>query len=92
MPAVTVLYPRHHFDATDKVRFKRTVRNSVAVHMDAINPATGERTNFAAEVEKSIDLVLIPYDPEDADVTALCLATIVTYDWPDRMANLADRI
>lgn len=95
MPAVTVLYPRNFFmDPTDKIRFKRTVKRAVAVHMDAIDPSskTGEKTKYGEDPDKFIDLVLIPYDHDDAEVTTPFLATIVTYDWPDRMADLSNRI
>ncbi len=92
MPAVTMYYPRGFFDSTDKARFRRDVKQSVAGYMDAIDPATGERTKYGADPDAFIDLVLIPYDPDDAEVTTPLLGTIVTYEWPDRIVNLRDRI
>lgn len=92
MPTVTVKYPRGLFDATDKVRFKRAVKKSVAKNMEAINPYTGQRTDFADNVDRDIDVLLEPYDSDDAELTVLCLGTIVTYGWPDRLVNLDDRI
>ncbi len=92
MPAVTIHYPRGFFDATDRVRFKRIVKQSVATNMDAINPVTGKKTDYGADPDSFIDLLLVPYDPEDAEVTTPLLGTIVTYDWPDRVATLPDRV
>jgi hypothetical protein len=92
MPAVTVYYPQGFFDATDKVRFKRNIKQIVANNMDAINPETNELTLYGADPDAFIDLVMVPYDHDDAEVTTPLLATIVTYEWPDRMANLPARI
>lgn len=92
MPAVTVYYPVHFFDATDKARFKRNVKQLVAHHMDAINPETSEMTAYGNNPDAFIDLLLFPYDSDDAEVTTPLLATIVTYEWPDRMRNLSNRI
>ncbi len=92
MPAVTIHYPRHAMDPTDKVRFKRTVKEEVAKYMDAVDPETGQLTRYAADPDAFIDLILVPYDPEDAEVTTPFVATIVTYDWPDRMNDLDRRI
>ena len=92
MPAVTVYYPRGLFDSTDKVRFRRTVKQRVAIHMDAVNPVTKKRTKFGEDPDGSIDLILIPYDHDDAEVTALCVGTIATFEWPDRVTNLDERM
>jgi hypothetical protein len=92
MPAVTVFYPAGLFDVTDKVRFKRTVKASTAKHMDAVNPETGEVTEYGNNPDDFIDLFMVPVDHDDHDATTLCMATIVTYNWPDRVANMAARL
>ena len=93
MPAVTISYPKAFFlTSEEKKRFMIQVKAVVASHMEAINPFTGETTDFAADPDHMIDLLLVPYDPDDANVTAAFLATIVTYDWPDRMRGLPGRI
>ena len=79
-------------DSTDKERFKRTVKSQVAVLMDAIDPMTGEKTKYGRNPDAFIDLVLVPYEPDDAELTTPYLATIVSYEWPDRMANIDERI
>lgn len=89
---MTVLFPRGFFDVTDKIRFKRSVALSVARNMDAIDPISGKATKYGDEPDKFIDLVLLPYDTDDASVITPLLATIVTYEWPDRMADIEDRI
>ncbi len=92
MPAVTVLVPRDHMDRTDLVRFMRNVKQAVAEHMDAINPETGEMTQFGADPDKFIDLVLLPYDSDYADLTTPYLGTIVSYAWPNRMESIGTRV
>jgi len=92
MPAVTIFYPKDFFGPEEKESFGRNVKSSVATYMDAINPITGQMTDYASDPDKFIGLLLIPYDPYDAELTAPFLATIVTYDWPDRMTNIGSRI
>lgn len=94
MPAVTIAYPRGFFDSMPevKVQFKKVVKQSVASNMDAIDPKTEKVTHYGDDPNAFIDLVLVPYDPDDAEVTTPFLATIVSYDWIDRMATLKDRI
>ena len=92
MPAVIVHYPRGCMDPTDKERFKRTVKLEVAAYMDAVDPATQRETQFAADPNAFIDLVLVPYEPDDAEVTTPFMATIITYQWPDRMKDIDHRI
>jgi hypothetical protein len=92
MPAVTVVYAFDIFEQVDRTEFKAVAKAAVARHMDAIDPHTGERTNYAEQPNKFIDLVLIGCDPDDIDATAMFMATIVTYGWPDRMANIQDRL
>ncbi len=92
MPAVIIQHPRHSMDATDKDRFKRAVKELVAKHMDCIDPQTNEMTAYGENPDAFIDLVLQPYDPDDAEVTTPYLGTIVSYEWPDRMANLGERV
>ena len=93
MPEVTVKYPAGFFVLfSDRMFFMRTLMKSTAVNMDAINPVTGVKTNFASDPDANIDLVMIPYDPFDAEVTTPLLATIVTYDWPDRLETIESRV
>lgn len=92
MPAVTIDYPRGFFNPAQKKTFKAAVKLSVATHMDAVDPKSNERTQFASDPDKYIDLVMRPYYKSDAQVTTPLLATIVSYDWPDRMRNLKKRI
>lgn len=92
MPAVTIKYPRGFFNPAQKKAFISAVKQSVATHMDAVDPKTNERTQFASDPDKYIDLVLMPYNKSDAAVTTPLLATVVSYDWPDRMRNLKKRI
>ena len=92
MPAVTVLYPRNFFNPAQKVTFMSAVMHSVANHMDAVDPETNKRTQFADDPDEFIDLVMIPYSTADSNVTTPLLATIVSYEWPDRMRNIKKRI
>lgn len=92
MPAVTINYPRNLFEGDEKGEFKRAVKLSVATYMDAVDPVSGKRTKYYDDPDSFIDLVLIPYDFTDVEATALCLATIVSYDWPDRMADIGARL
>lgn len=79
-------------DVHDKPRFMRAVKQLVATHMDATDPDTDERTEYGKEPDKYIDLIMVPYDPDDAQLTTPFVATIVTYEWPDRMSNIGERI
>jgi hypothetical protein len=92
MPAVTIAYPKGLFDPAEKAHFKHMVKDLVAIHMDAINPDTEEMTEYGDDPDSYIDLLLVPYDPDDAELTTPMVATIVTYAWPDRMATLGGRI
>lgn len=92
MPAVTILYPRNFFSPAQKAEFVSVVMQSVATHMDAIDPETNERTQFADDPGRFIDLVMIPYSKADSRVTTPLLATIVSYEWPDRMRNIKKRV
>lgn len=60
--------------------------------MDAINPLNGVRTNYAADSVSFIDLAMVAYDRDLSSTTTPLLGTIVTYGWPDRLANLAERM
>ncbi len=92
MPAVYVLFPNDLFNDVDRAMFKATITEVVALCMDAINPQTGVKTDYQSDPSAYIDLVLQPVEPENMDTTAVCLATIVTYNWPNRMINIQDRI
>lgn len=91
-PQFTILVPRGHMDPTDLVRFKRNVKQAVANYMDAIDPETGEVTHYGDDPDKFIDLVLLPYDQDYAEVTTPYLGTIVSYAWPDRMESIGARV
>ena len=91
MPMLTLLHPRDLFDTVDMAVFNEKAMAIVAKHMEARNPITGEMTIFQSNPKVYIDLPLIGYDP-GSSVTALCLGTLVTYGWLDRMVNLGDRI
>ena len=94
MPAVTIDYPRGFFDdpGINRAIFRKGIKELVARGMKAIDPFSGEVTMYEEDPDKFIDLLLRPYDPEDAELTAVCLGTIVTYDWPDRMEDIDERI
>ena len=91
MPEVRVSYPADLFTGEEMAIFKKTLKNAAACEMDANNPITGERTNFCANPDGMIDLVMIPYAPV-SEVTALVLVTIITFDWPDRQASMSGRL
>jgi len=93
MPAVIVYYPRTgFFTPVTKAAFITDVKRIVATCMDAIDPKTEVKTNYAANPDSFIDLVMVPYNQTDAEVTTPLLATIVSYGWPDRMRNIKKRI
>ena len=92
MPAVTIAYPQDFFTADQKTAFKMSVMQIVATNMDAVNPISGERTQYGKDPKAYIDLILVPYAKDDAAVTTPLVATIVTYVWPDRMADIGPRI
>lgn len=95
MPAVTILFPMGIFDDVNQAeisKFKWEVIRIVAKHMDAINPSTGQMTDFAADSISFIDLAMVPYDRDLSSTTVPLLGTIVTYGWPDRTATLPKRM
>jgi|JI10StandDraft_1071094.scaffolds.fasta_scaffold2357577_1 hypothetical protein len=98
MPDVEVDYPEGMLDdITNRLRFKRDVKGVVARGMDCIKPPEeGEpevMTRYAADPDGNVGLLLRPYKPEDgSDIWTPIQVRISTYAWPDRMANLDDRI
>ena len=92
MPADTVYYPRDTMTADQKAHFMSVTKQAVAMNMEAIDPITGHFAPYGTDPDRFIDLVMLPYDPDDASVTTPFLATIVSYAWPSRMVNLEDRI
>ncbi len=107
MPEVTVKCPEGLFDdPNDLAQFKSELKKATAYTMDAINPETGESTQFASDPDKFIDLTIIEVPARLFEATAVCLVTVTTYGlllsksadgeaqyfWPDRMHNINDRL
>lgn len=98
MPDVEVDYPEGMLDdITNRLRFKRDVKATVARGMDCIKPVVdGEpevMTQYAADPDGNIGLLLRPYSMTDgSDIWTPIQVRISTYAWPDRMANLDVRI
>ena len=93
MPDVELHYPRSLFANADvKSAFKKAVKACVALHMDAIDPATDRMTRYWEDPEGFVDLIMSPYDPDDVSVTFPVIGTIVSYGWPDRLLRIEDSI
>lgn len=94
MPEGIVKFPSsllHKLDATDRDRLPRDLAAIIAVHMDAIDPSTNQQTNYVGNPNAFIDLTFTTYEAELSRVTTPILITVVSYDWPDRMANIHQR-
>jgi hypothetical protein len=106
MPEVIVKCSDRLFNSDSRVRFITQAKLSVACNMDAINPATGEMTDFGNDPEKYIDFTMLEVAPMCTSSTTSCLLTVVTYGqllgsdadgepqyfWPDRMGNIEERL
>ena len=99
MPDVEVDYPEGMLDdITNRLRFKRDVKLEVAHGMDCLKPSKDgapeeDMTDYAADPDGNIGLLLRPYLPEDgSDIWTPIQVRISTYAWPSRMANLQARI
>lgn len=92
MPKLNVFYPTDLFnnDSDTWKDFLDDLSAVTAVEMDAIDPATGERTDFHPDM--SIDILSFPYEAATSRPTAVVLIEIITYAWPDRMDTINDRL
>jgi hypothetical protein len=85
---VDVFYPRLVIQYRDgKQTFKQNVRSIVGMHMDGVD-YTNQPINLAGRV----NVMLLPYELDDALVDTMFSLVITGHDYPSRMLTIEPRL
>lgn len=88
MPDVKARFPRGRMNESDKSRFMDEVTLSVARRLECLD-YDGSPVMLAPD---EIDVFLEPYDEGDVRLGSVFVIEITAYDYPDRMANIQERL
>lgn len=89
MPDLKVRHPVGLFTGLDaKQNFMQEAAFEVSIALESLNYAD-ERLVINPD---DVDVQLMPYEPEDANIRCLVLFELAGYDFPDRMKNLSTRL